>query len=71
MSENYQHLEWITSVVSDLCDTKVMDVSPEWDSRESYISYRLIDEASNFANFSSSEKRDIFIYLLGRIVETD
>lgn len=66
-----QHLAWIHGVVENLRETKDKPVHPDWDSRESYLATKLVDEASNFANLTGPEKRDVFIYLLGRIVEDD
>lgn len=65
------HLAWIHVLVENLRETRDKPVHPDWDSRESYIATKLVNETSNFANLTSAEKRDVFIYLLGRIVEDD
>jgi hypothetical protein len=66
--DDRDHLDWIRSLVSELDSVNENPVSPEWDSKESYISAQLVRAASNFANLTGPEKRDVFLYLLGNVV---
>jgi len=65
------HLAWVKKLIEDLKAANTEPISPEWDSRSSFISSQLTRAASNFANLTGPEKRDVFLYLLGNVVNNN
>lgn len=60
--------DWMAIVLSSVIDASRNPVSPEWDSRDSYMGSLLANFADEFDCLSRQEKRDIFIYLLGSVL---
>ena len=69
--DNRDHLEWVKKLIEDLRAANTEPISPEWDSRSSFISSQVARAASNFANLTGPEKRDVFLFLLGSIVNNN
>lgn len=61
MIEDYEHLSWIQLVHSNLSETK-------YEMSSSDLNQILIALGEKFLDFKDEEKKDIFVYLLGRAV---
>jgi len=69
MSEGYSHILWLDAILKDLLESDVQPIHPDWDSKESYKSVQLARATSDFSNLSGQEKRDIFLFLCGWVLD--
>jgi hypothetical protein len=67
--EGYSHILWIDAILKDLLESDVKPIHPDWDSKESYKSVQLARATSDFSNLSGQEKRDIFLFLCGWVLD--